>query len=145
MELEDTIELLHRVPLFHGLAYEHLSLLAFSSERLLFHKNESLARLGHSSSAAYLILDGSANVLDKETSSQNQLTLTKGSLIGELAMLIDYQFSHTIVANEEVEVLQLSRSLVQNLMVQFPDIAEHFSDKIHRRLSHMSNQHIRAS
>ncbi len=144
MELEKTIELLHRVPLFNGLAYEHLSLLAFSSERLLFHKGEALAQVGQPGNAAYLILMGRADVMEGETMSKTQLTLTKGSLVGELAMLIDYQFSHTILATDELEVLQLSRETVQNLMVQFPDIAEHFSDKIHQRLTHMSDQQIKA-
>ncbi len=144
MELEKTIEFLHRVPLFNGLAYEHLSLLAFSSERLLFHRGEALAKIGQSGNAAYLILNGSADVMDSQTSGQKQLTLEKGSLVGELAMLIDYHFSHTIIANDEVEVLQLSRETVQSLMEQFPNIAEHFSDKIHQRLSHMSGNQIKA-
>lgn len=135
MQLEDHIQLLHNAPLFNGLGYEHLSLLAFSSEKLFFHEGESVTRDGLPGQAAYLILNGSVQWQEKPTGQHPVVrTLGKGGVIGELAMLIEYKYNQTVVARENTEVMQLTREIVHQLMTQFPDIAEHFSNKIHLRL-----------
>ncbi len=137
MLLEEDIIILQRLPIFSGMEYEHLSMIAFSSERLLFQRGEKLMMDGQVGHAAYVILSGTAEIIEGSGDNRRIHHVGPGAMVGELAMLVEFTFSSTAIATEELEVLELSRELIHRMMQQFPPIAEYFSHRIHGRLSQM--------
>ena len=139
MQLEPTIDLLNQNSLFQGIDQEQLSLLVFSAERLLFREGETITKAGEPGDAAYLVLSGKAKRLEFGVTKTKESEISRGYLVGELAMLVEFTYGNSVVAVEETEVLELPRELVHKLMKQFPDIAEQFSTRIHARLMRMAD------
>ncbi len=137
MLLENDIEILRKLPIFNDMEHEHLSMIAFSSERLLFQRGERLMVDGQVGHAAYVILSGSAEIIEGTGEARRIHHVGPGAMVGELAMLVEFTFSSTAIASDELEVLELSRDLIHRMMQQFPPIAEYFSLRIHGRLSRM--------
>lgn len=137
MQLDTDVDILQKLPIFSGMDYEHLSMIAFSSERLLFQRGERLMVDGQVGHAAYVILSGSAEIIEGTGASRRIHLVGPGVMVGELAMLVEFTFSSTAIASDELEVLELSRELIHRMMMQFPPIAEYFSMRIHGRLSRM--------
>lgn len=138
MQLDDSVNILARLPIFAGMDGELLSTIAFSSERLLFRRGERLATDGRLGEAAYVILSGAAQIAEGTSDKRRLRLVGPGTMIGELAMLVEYTFASTVTASEETEVLELRRDMVHEMMRQFPAIQEHFSYRIHGRLARMA-------
>jgi CRP-like cAMP-binding protein len=137
MHLDKDVGILQKLPIFNGMDREHLSMIAFSSERLLFQRGEKLLVDGQLGHAAYVVLSGSAEIIEGHGDNRRIHLIGPGAMVGELAMLVEFTFSSTAIASEELEVLELPRKLIHRMMQQFPTIAEHFSMRIHGRLSKM--------
>ena len=63
MSLNEEVEVLRRVPLFARIDPAKLKLLAFTSERLVFPAGSELFHQGDTGDAAYILLDGEADIL----------------------------------------------------------------------------------
>jgi signal-transduction protein with cAMP-binding, CBS, and nucleotidyltransferase domain len=63
MSLKREYEVLRRVPIFAGIEPAKLKLLAFMCERVGFDPGNRLMRQGDPADAAYLIIDGHAEVM----------------------------------------------------------------------------------
>src|SRR5215472_3124237 len=63
MSLKEEFELLRRVPIFAEIEPAKLKLLAFMSERVGFDPGKRLVQQGDTADAAYLIIDGHAEVI----------------------------------------------------------------------------------
>ena len=61
-----------------------------------------------------------------------------GSLIGELAMLIDHVYGATIVAEGRVHCLKILRSALYEQMQADPALADHFSSALVARLTQVA-------
>ncbi len=140
MHLDNEVGILQKLPIFGGMDREHLSMIAFSSERLLFRRGEKLTNDGQLGHAAYVILSGTVEIIEGTGENRRIHLVGPGAMIGELAMLVEFTFSSTAIATQELEVLELPRELIHRMMQQFPPIAEHFSMRIHGRLSKMVEQ-----
>ena len=138
MQLENNIAALQKLPLFAGMEHDDISTIALSSERLAFEPGEMLTREGELGMAAYLLLAGTVRIHEGESERRRVRMVSPGAIIGEMAMLVEYSYSSTVIAMEEVEVLELSRPMIHMLMQEFPSIAEHFSRRIHARLAMMA-------
>ena len=57
-----------------------------------------------------------------------------GSLIGEMAMLVEHDYGSTIVARDRVFCLKLMRSAMHAQMREDATLAEHFHDRMTERL-----------
>ncbi|MCF6200019.1 MAG: Crp/Fnr family transcriptional regulator [Hyphomicrobiaceae bacterium] len=134
------VAILKKLPIFGGMDHEDLSMLVFSSERLAFQRGERLMNDGQLGHAAYVVLSGSAEIIEGSGDQRRIHMVGPGAMVGELAMLVEFTFSSTCIASEEMEVLELRRELIHRMMQQFPPIAEHFSMRIHGRLSKMVEQ-----
>jgi CRP-like cAMP-binding protein len=58
-----------------------------------------------------------------------------GSLLGEMAMLIETQHSSTVIARNTVRALRISREDLQAQMAEDVSLADHFVQRITARLS----------
>ncbi|HEX3216957.1 MAG TPA: cyclic nucleotide-binding domain-containing protein [Aestuariivirgaceae bacterium] len=124
MILKDEVELLRRVPLFAGVEPTKLKLLAFTSDRMSFEAGQILFEQGDAGDAAYVVLNGSAEVLVNRAGSQIKVAdLEKNAIVGEIAILCDVPRTATVRAHERLETLKISKDQFLRLLAEFPDMA----------------------
>jgi len=124
MILKDEVELLRRVPLFAGVEPSKLKLLAFTSDRMSFEAGQTLFEQGDPGDAAYVVLNGSAEVLVNRAGSQIKVAdLEQNAIVGEIAILCDVPRTATVRAHERLETLKISKDQFLRLLAEFPDMA----------------------
>jgi len=124
MILKEEVELLRRVPLFAGVEPSKLKLLAFTSDRMSFEAGQTLFEQGDPGDAAYVVLNGSAEVLVNRAGSQIKVAdLEKNAIVGEIAILCDVPRTATVRAQDRLETLKISKDQFLRLLAEFPDMA----------------------
>ena len=99
MSLNKDVEVLRNIPLFAKIDPTKLKLLAFTSERLQYLSGDELFHQGDDGDAAYVILEGEADILvDTPKGSIKVARLGKNDIIGEIAVLCDVPRTATVVA-----------------------------------------------
>lgn len=126
-------------PLFTGLAPLQLKVLALTAERISFRDGETIIRSGEEGDAAFLIVSGEVTVDLADDMSGERAVLAAGTLVGELAMLIETEHGSTVKAAGSVNALRFSRQMMHELMLRYPGMAEHFTAKIRMRLERMAD------
>lgn len=126
-------------PLFAGLAPLQLKVLALTAERISFRDGEALIRNSEEGDAAFLIVSGEVAVDLADDMTGERALLPAGTLVGELAMLIETEHSSTVKAVGSVNALRFSRQMMHELMQRYPGMAEHFTAKIRQRLERMAD------
>ena len=135
MSLNQEVELLRSIPLFAKIEPSKLKLLAFTSERLTFQPGQSLCHQGDIGDAAYLIVDGTADVII-EGDDGSQLTVAqvgKNAFIGEIAILCDVPRTATITATSRLDTIKISKDLFFRLVNEFPTMAVEIMRELARR------------
>ena len=137
MSLTKDVEVLRNIPLFAKVEPAKLKLLAFTSERLEYMSGDELFHQGDYGDAAYIILEGEADVLvDTAQGVVKVATLGKNDIIGEIAVLCDVPRTATVVAQSNLETLRVSKDGFFHLVTQFPQVAIEVMSEIASRLHH---------
>jgi CRP/FNR family transcriptional regulator, cyclic AMP receptor protein len=124
VSLREEVDLLQRIPLFANVEASKLKLLAFTSERIAFEAGHVLFRQGDAGDAAYIVIEGEAEVLvDGVTGPVLVAVLGRNALIGETAILCDVPRTATIKARQRLICLRISKDLFLRLINEFPQIA----------------------
>lgn len=124
MTLESEVQSLRQVPMFKDIDPARLKLLAFTSERVQFSGGQRFFSQGDVSDAAYVILDGRAQVmLDTPRGEIQVAELGNNALVGEMGILSDTPRSATIVAADQTIALRIDKRVFLELLAQFPQIA----------------------
>ncbi|MDP6343927.1 MAG: Crp/Fnr family transcriptional regulator [Alphaproteobacteria bacterium] len=135
MSLNQEVDLLRSIPLFANIEPSKLKLLAFTSERLTFQEGQSLCHQGDMGDAAFLIVDGSADVII-EGPDGNNLTVAqvgRNAFVGEIAILCEVPRTATITATTKLETLRISKDLFFRLINEFPTMAVEIMRELARR------------
>ena len=137
MGLNKDVEALRNIPLFAKIEPSKLKLLAFTSERLRFMAGDELCRQGDVGDAAYIILDGEADILvDTARGPMRVASVGRNDIIGEIAILCDVPRTATVTASSEVETLRISKDGFFHLVTQFPQIGVEVMHELASRLHH---------
>ena len=123
MSLSKDVEVLRNIPLFAKVTPAKLKLLAFTSERLEYPAGDELFHQGDYGDAAYIILEGEADVLvDTPHGAVKVATLGKNDIVGEIAILCDVPRTATVVAHHNLDALRVSKDGFFHLVTQFPQV-----------------------
>ena len=123
MSLAKDVAVLSNIPLFAKVNPSRLKLLAFTSERLEYRRGDELFHQNDYGDAAYVILDGEADVfVDAPHRAVNIATLGKNDIIGEIAILCDVPRSATVVARGDLDTLRVSKEGFFHLVTEFPEV-----------------------
>ncbi len=123
MGLAEEVEILRRIPLFTNIDPAKLKLMCFASERMTFKDGEVLCRQGETGDAAFIILDGKADVqVERKEGTMSVATLTKNDIVGEIAILCDVPRTATVVAKGDLTTLKVTKDLFFGLVKDFPEI-----------------------
>ncbi len=135
MSLNEDVERLRNIPLFAKIEPSKLKLLAFTAQRLTFNADESLFHQGDIGDAAYIIIDGSADVVvDTPNGPITVAQLGKNAFVGEIAILCDVPRTATVTATSELTTICISKELFFQLVGQFPQMAIEIMRELARRL-----------
>lgn len=142
--MQETIDLLQRVPLFSSLDAAQLRSLA-DAARLCVYPNESpIVEQGQRTEEAqdgdslYLIVDGQVRVVREQAGHEERLArLGPGQFFGEMALLDGQPRSATVIAEADTQCLILSRWDLLRAMRRNPEIAIQMLAAMSQRLRGM--------
>ena len=124
MALNEEVDALRSIPLFARVAPSQLKLIAFTSERLTFPAGRELFHQGDEGDVAYIVLDGSADViLDTPDGELTVARLGRNDIIGEMAILMDAPRTATVRAASELVTLSITKDMFFRMIGEFPEIA----------------------
>ena len=138
MTLQRDVEVLRSIPLFSKIDPAKLKLLAFTSEHLEFDAGDTLFRQGDAGDAAYILLDGNADILVDVAGGQTirVASLGQNDFVGEIAILCDVPRTATVVARSRLVTMRISKDGFFNLVTQFPQIGIEVMHELAARLHH---------
>ncbi|MBV8989752.1 MAG: Crp/Fnr family transcriptional regulator [Solirubrobacterales bacterium] len=143
----ETIELLHRVPVFSTLAEDDLRRVAEVAVPRRFQSGEVVFREGDESDTCYIVRSGHARAV-REHSDGRSITLATfgpGDIFGELAMFDNESRSATVDALEETEAIAILGPDMRRLLREHPDIAVKLVSALGRRLRETNERLARQS
>jgi CRP-like cAMP-binding protein len=141
MSLKQEFELLRRVPIFAEIEPAKLKLLAFMSERVGFDPGKRLMQQGDPADAAYLIIDGHAEVI-LETPAGPVIVATLGAndFVGEMAILGDVPRNATVRAKDRLIALRISKEPFLRMVREFPTMAVSIMQELAQRVDLTNKQ-----
>ena len=143
MTIEDDIAFLERVPSFAILGRDALRILAIGAESRYVHGGEVLFTVGDPADAGYVIQDGSFTLKSDNTdSTAAEVTVTRGALLGELALLTETTRPVTATAAEPSTVIRVPRSLFLKMLEGYPEAARRMRDHIAARTNQAAKDMI---
>jgi CRP-like cAMP-binding protein len=134
------VDPLQRVALFQGLKPGQIAAIARQAERIVFRPGDRIIEEGREGDAAFLIVAGDAVRTSGPEIQGAAERILPGSLIGEMAMLIDTEHTSTIVAEGSVRALKITRASLHRQMADDPSLADHFVTKILSRLHALADE-----
>lgn len=145
MSLNEEVDLLRRIPLFSNIEPSKLKLLAFTSERLKFREGTELCRQGDIGDSAYIIIKGSVGIVVSTPNGDVKVAeVHENDIVGEIAILCDVPRTATVIADQDVEVLKISKELFFRMVGEFPQMAVEIMRELATRLEKTTGQLTRA-
>ncbi len=131
MSVRADAETFRGIPIFAGCDPVHLQLLAFSSVRQAFAAGDVVIKQGMRGGAAYLILNGRADVAagDVKVGSAGP-----GAMLGEVAMIGDAAYAVTARASEPLTAARIDRSLFMRIASEYPEFGTAVFAALSRKL-----------
>jgi CRP-like cAMP-binding protein len=140
MAVDRLVAPLLRIPIFVGLRPLQITEIARQAERLVFRRGESITTAGQPGDGAYLVVSGPAERLLRPGFASAGELVEPGSLISEMAMLVEHTHRATVVARDRVLGLKITRRTLHAQMHEDPSLALHFEQRITERLSKIAEE-----
>jgi CRP-like cAMP-binding protein len=145
VSLNEEVELLRNIPLFARIEPSKLKLLAFTSERLSYQRGQDLCVQGEDGDSAYIIIDGTAEVIVNTQSGPLTVAgMKKNDVVGEIAILCDVPRTATVRATSDLTALRISKDLFFRLVMEFPQMAVEIMRVLAGRLNTTTAQLMQA-
>lgn len=139
--LSEEVDILRRIPLFSGIDPAKLKLLAFASERLEYSEDQNLFRQGEVGDAAYVIVNGIADVIIEVGDEEIQVAdLQENAFVGEIAILCDVPRTATVRARTKLVVLKIKKEHFIGLIKDFPELGIEVMRELASRLSNTTSE-----
>ena len=127
---------LREVPIFRDCDPVAMQVLCFAAEKQEFASGEEIIAQGKKARAAFLILDGRAQLVNGES----QVAVAEaGSLLGEVAMIQAGPYAVTAKATGSVFTLRITHELFFRVANEYPA----FGAKVLQNLGDRLGQHLR--
>ena len=141
MTVQQEFEVLRRVPFFAEIEPPKLKALAYVSERIGFDDGKIVCRQGDPGDAAYLIIDGEADiVLEGPTGPVTVATLGANDLVGEMAIITSEPRNATVRAKGRLTALRIGKDPFMRMVREFPSMAVSIMQELAHRVNDTNNQ-----
>ncbi len=145
MSLNQDVQALRTIPLFAKIEPAKLKLLAFTSERLTFMADDELFHEGDPADAAYIVMDGEADVLVETPGGPVRVaSVGRNDIVGEIAILCDVPRTAAVKAKTDLVTLRISKDGFFHLVTQFPEVGIEIMAELAARL-HATTQQLTAA
>jgi CRP-like cAMP-binding protein len=145
MSIEDDVKLLASVPTLKLLGIDALRVLAIGSEARRLRRDETLFQAGDTADAGFVVQAGAVRVSSQDAGGYRDVVAGPGTLIGELALVVEMQRPSSAVAIADSSVLRISRSMFQRVLEGHPDAARRLRDDLAGRTSQAASDMMIAS
>ncbi len=144
---QETITLLHQVPVFSGLGDEELARVALVTVPRRFGSGEAVFHEGDQSDTCYIVRSGHARAIREHTDGRTitLATFGPGDIFGELALFDDERRSATVESLEDTEAVAILGGDMRRLLREHPDIAVKLLGALGRRLRETNERLTRQS
>ena len=131
MSVRADAETFRSIPIFADCDPIHLQVLAFSAVRQTFAEGDIILKQGLRGGAAYLILQGRADVFvgDDKAGSAGP-----GAMLGEIAMIGDLAYAVSARAGEALSAARIDRSLFMRVASEYPEFGHSVFAALSRKL-----------
>jgi CRP-like cAMP-binding protein len=136
MAIDALVKPLLGVELFQGLKPLQITEIARRADRIVYKPGDVILRQDTQGDAAILLVSGEAvRLAGPFDADPTDEPLPSGSLLGEMAMLIETEHSSTIIARTAVRALRITRAALHEQMSEDQSLADHLVQRISKRLS----------
>jgi CRP-like cAMP-binding protein len=129
--------------IFQGLTPLQLTEIVRRAERVVYRPGQYIVEAGKPGDAAVVIIAGDAVCLPNgpgDQAIQAAEPIGAGTILSELAMLVEQEYGTTVVAHTTVRALRITREGLKKQMLDDPDLASHFVDRITERLNRVADE-----
>lgn len=120
--IDDEVAVMRRVPILAGIETRALRMLAAACRRAVFAAGQVVFRQGDHGDAAYVVLAGTAVVIDESSGVATPITTVgPNALVGELAIICGVARTATVKAETELVTLRIERDHFLALLRQSPE------------------------
>lgn len=141
MALDHDLELLTSVSFFEGISAEALKLIAFSADPREIADKERVFSAGDHAEGGLLVIEGRIDLVDERKAPPKVVErLGPGSLIGELALIVETRRPMAAISVGRTRLLSIRRALFRRMLEGYPDIAALLERRIAERLTHIAPQ-----
>lgn len=134
MAIDALVKPLLRLPLFKGLKPLQLTEIVRRAGRIIYKPGDFLIQEDQPGDSAIIIVSGEAYRLADDSNTPADI-VPEGSMVAELAMLVETVHSATIVARTPIRALKISRDDMHAQMAEDGALAEHMMARIADRLN----------
>lgn len=132
MTLERDIEVLRRVPFFADIPAEPLKLLAFSADVRDLGDRGVLFSEGDRADGGFVVMAGRIDLVrDRDGSRETLYSVGPGTLIGEIALVIETDRPSGAVAVGRTKVVEIRRQTFRRVLEEYPEVVL----SLHRRIA----------
>jgi CRP-like cAMP-binding protein len=135
MAIDTFVQPLLKLEIFQGLKPLQITEIARRAYRVVYKPGDVILTENEEGEAAIVIVSGEAVRIAGPGLQEPAENVPAGSLLGEMAMLVETRHSSTIVARTTVRALRITRDEVLAQMAEDTDLADHFVQRITARLS----------
>ncbi len=141
MSIEEEVEVLRKIPLFANIDPAKLKLMCFASDRLTYHTDQNLFEQGEVGDAAYIIVEGTADVVVETKDGPLVVAhFGKDDIVGEIAILCDVPRTATVTATSELTTLKITKDFFFRMVTDFPDMGVEIMRVLAQRLEQTTAQ-----
>ena len=144
MSIEQEVEILRKIPLFANIESAKLKLMCFASERITFREGQSLCQQGDIGDSAYIIIEGTADVIVTRDTPLVVAEVSKNDIVGEIAILVDIPRTATVTATSELTALKITKDLFFRMITDFPEMGVEIMRVLAQRLEQTTAQLLKA-
>jgi CRP-like cAMP-binding protein len=135
MSIDDDIAMFEQIPMLAPLGHETLRILAIGAENRSVHEGSALFREGEAADAGYVIQEGSFDLTSQSKENFKPMTVGRGCLLGELALITETARAVTATAREPSTVVRIPRTLFLKMLEGYPDVAHRLRDAMMARIN----------
>jgi CRP-like cAMP-binding protein len=140
MALDIVVQSLLKVELFAGLRPLQVAEIARQADRIVYRPGQSIITEGEPGDAAVLIVKGDAVRIAAGSPATPVQAVPDGSLVGELAMLIETLHGSTVVARGVTRAIRIGRAALHEQMAQDPAVAITLASNMSNRLTAVAQE-----
>ena len=141
--VETNADRLCHLPIFAPLSDEETDKLAHGSKSRIFAPGEPIVRMGQEGNSMFVIVRGSVRVQIPENGIQRTVNqLKENDFFGEMSLLTGQPRSATVVAVEETEVLQISKSALKPIFENNPELVRSIGEIVEERKLALGEQKV---